>query len=512
MTAVGTVPLATVPTWELTVRSLLPRRVAGAVGRRVRHLPLGVVLLVQLIAAVRLDRSAFQDEALYIYTGHLIIGAWSGGPGPVVDPAAYFSGAPQLYPVLAGFLDGVGGLGLVRSFSTLCMLAATVAVYSASRDLLGARRGTTVATTAALAFALTPTVLHVSHFATYDAPSFMLVAWAYALCVRAQVRRRSQGWSVLAGLLAAAAVLLKYASAIDLPLLVVVALVAGVRRRRDLRPALQHAAATTLTASAVLVVSVLTWARPLLRGLTTTTTDREAMVTGHVPETVGTLLEVAGVTYALMGAGALLLARRRLLLALALLVAMCAAPGYQVAMGEEVSFTKHVVLGLVLGAPLAGLLIARLVEHRLGVLVALAVLWAGLLQGLFGSARLYDVWPETDDLASVLRYSVEAMPGIQILGDNPEPLEYALRDATEPAQWSATYEGSFFHEGLHGLDAYEAALTDNHFQLVFLDGSYPVSASLLPRMEAFGFERTGTVRTAYGAHEWEIFQRFDDLD
>jgi hypothetical protein len=96
-----------------------------------------VVLLVQVVASTRLRNSAFQDEALYVYYGHWMLDHWLRGADLYGNPSAWFTGAPQLYPVLAALLDSVGGLELVRLFSTLCMLSATVAVYWTANSLFG---------------------------------------------------------------------------------------------------------------------------------------------------------------------------------------------------------------------------------------------------------------------------------------------------------------------------------------------------------------------------------------
>jgi MFS family permease len=194
-----------------------------------------------------------------------------------------------------------------------------------------------------------------------------------------------------------------------------------------------------------------------------------------------------------------------------LLVGAVAAPGYQIHMGESVSFHKHLALGLILGAPAAGALLDRLWRVRFGAAAVVAVLWLAFMQGVTWSDRLWAAWPDTRPLASVLEYSVDAMPWIRMVGDNPEPLQYQLRSSTQPWQFTATYEGSFFYEDLSGLAAYEKALQDNYFQLAFFDGSNGTSAALMPRMAEFGFTRTGTVEDPRTGHEWQIWQRFDAI-
>ena len=74
------------------------------------------VLLVQAFLSLRLTHAntAFQDEAAYIWAGHrewahLLHGA------PVPHFAAYFSGAPVIYPPIGALAESVGGLAAART-------------------------------------------------------------------------------------------------------------------------------------------------------------------------------------------------------------------------------------------------------------------------------------------------------------------------------------------------------------------------------------------------------------
>ena len=78
-------------------------------------LPLLAVLVVQAVLSLRLVRAdtAFQDEALYLWAGHLQWAHWLHGT-PIPPFPAYFSGAPVLYPALAAVADNLGGLTAAR--------------------------------------------------------------------------------------------------------------------------------------------------------------------------------------------------------------------------------------------------------------------------------------------------------------------------------------------------------------------------------------------------------------
>ena len=506
----GASPAATTPAASAQGVAAGPSsRPPRLVPQRLRaHLPLAAVLLLQAVMGLRLRNSAFQDEALYLYYGHWMIDSWLTGVEVSGNPSAWFTGAPQLYPVLAALLDNVGGLELARLFSTLCMLSATVAVYWTANTLFARPGEVRVGIFAALVFAVSGPVLVLTHFATYDAPSYAAVAWALAVGVWAARGGggRSRWWAVLVGVLLALAVLLKYASAIDAPfvLLAVAASTLGdtSRRRRGLGTSLVAGSA----AVAVLALSAATWARPLVAGVIDSTIQRQSLAPEPTAQLLGRVVSDAGPMIALALLGGLVVLRRRPSLGAVLLVGSVAAPLYQVHTGESVSLHKTVVLGLVFGAPLAGVLCAALVRHWWGTPLVAVALVGSLVHGESVSERIFTSWPDTAPLARALTPVVEGTPGIRIAGENPEPLQYALREQTEPWQWVSTYDGAFRYEGLSDLPAFERALADRHLGVVFLDGASDIGRQLQPRMADLGYTQTAVVRTPDAGHEWVVWQ------
>ena len=136
---------------------------------------LGAILLVEAIRSGLLigRNTAFLDEATYLSAGHQITYAALHG-GPNLYYGTYFSGVPDLYPVLASLVDGVGGLEAARALS-LCMIlgcivlayAVTTRIFSSGAGLLAAAVFTTVAGTQFL-----------GAFATYDAMSLFVLCLA----------------------------------------------------------------------------------------------------------------------------------------------------------------------------------------------------------------------------------------------------------------------------------------------------------------------------------------------
>ena len=179
------------------------------------------ILCLQAILSLRLQRSAFEDEALYLYSGHMELEHLLHGSALQGTYASYFSGAPVLYPVAAAAVNDVGGLAAVRALSLLEMLATTTFLYALTRRLFNER----VALCAAALFSVTAAAIFLGDFATYDATCLFLLATAAWIMVRTALFR----WPVflLAAPIAALAVGVKYAGLLFVPTVAVLPALAG---------------------------------------------------------------------------------------------------------------------------------------------------------------------------------------------------------------------------------------------------------------------------------------------
>ena len=83
----------------------------------ISRLLLLAILLLQAVLSLRLHNTAFEDESLYLYAGHMELEHLLHGAALQGQYASYFSGSPVLYPVAAAFLDQIGGLALARALS-----------------------------------------------------------------------------------------------------------------------------------------------------------------------------------------------------------------------------------------------------------------------------------------------------------------------------------------------------------------------------------------------------------
>ncbi|MER7706304.1 glycosyltransferase family 39 protein [Kitasatospora sp. NPDC097605] len=444
-----------------------------------RALLLGI-LLIQTAMSVRLSNTAFQDEALYMYAGHAQLSHWLYDTPLPKDYNTYFSGAPTLYPIAAAVLENHFGMLGVRLFSLFCMLGSTALLYGFTRRLFNER----VALGAAAMFAVTQSTVVLGFFATYDAPAVLLLALAIWIVVRTD---RAPAFAVLlAAPFAVLAVGLKYASALYLPSLVLLAVLTG-RRDKNRQPLLRGVLLAVGAGGLLWLGMTFT---DVLKGVQATTTQR-AHGTEPWTELARQCVEFGGLMFVTAVGGAVSYAlrgrmnesplvrtmtgpgrRRRILLGLLLTGTALLAPAYQVHLNTSVALYKHLGFGLLFAAPMAGIGLARLVgphfrHPQLGILLWVVTLALGLSQ----STWRFDTWPDSTRMTEVVRQHVTSTGRYLASADNV-PVYYTS-DLTLQSQWTSTY-GIGYVDGagaLHtGDDGYRTAIADGWFDLVVLDG------------------------------------------
>ncbi|MFE4048533.1 glycosyltransferase family 39 protein [Streptomyces sp. YIM B13518] len=458
--------------WDMT---------AGRRRTRISRAVLLCVLAVQAVLSLRLSNTAFQDEALYLAAGHAQLDHLLHGTPLPRDYAAYFSGSPQLYPVLAALVDGRFGLAGARSLSLVFMLAATGLLYSLTRRLFNER----AALAAAALFAVLQSTVVMGYYATYDAAAVFLLALATWIVVRTD---RAPAAAVLpAAPVAVLAVGVKYAAALYLPTVVVLALLTA-RPRRGAGPAARRVVLLGLGVGALLAAGA--YATDLMAGVRQTTTGRE-----HGADGAGFLLrrsaEWGGLMFLAAVGGAVSYARRsrmhesplarrlddpgrrrRTLLGLVLCGTAVLAPAYQVHLATQVSLFKHIGFGLFFAAPMAGVGVTRLVgAHfrypQLGIMLWTAMLCLGIAQADWRFA----LWPDSSKMVRVIEPHVNSRG--RYLGSTPEVPLYYFREKTTHRQWQSVF-GMEYTDGKGeysaGDAAYRAALRDGAFDLIVLDG------------------------------------------
>jgi 4-amino-4-deoxy-L-arabinose transferase-like glycosyltransferase len=267
--------------------------------------PLLAVLAVQAALSARLARAdtAFQDEALYLWAGHLEWAHLSHGT-PLPQFPAYFSGAPVIYPPVAALADSLGGLTGARLLSLVFMLGATVALWATTSRLFGRR----AAFFAAALFAVFGPTLHLGAFATFDAMATFLVALAAWLVVRAGERPDATGWMLAAGVALALADATSYPAILFDPVVILLALFAAFPT-----PGGRAAAARAGTLLAVVAVlatgALLIGGSRYLHGIETTTlarapgSDPALAIIGHFWSWTGVIVIAAAIGVVIAWAG-----------------------------------------------------------------------------------------------------------------------------------------------------------------------------------------------------------------
>jgi hypothetical protein len=501
---------------------------AAEAGRRRRLISLGlllVVLVLQSVLSLRLTNTAFEDEALYVYAGHVEIGHLFHGQLDFGGFGGYFSGAPTLYPVLAAAVDSVFGLAGVRALSLFFMITATCCLYGVTRRLFNERAGLC----AAVLFAVSMPTIFLGHFATYDAMALCLLAVSAWLLVVVAPRH----WTLVApvGLVAALAVAVKYASALFLPTLTVL-LVLAAYRHHGLRRAVLRGVLFAVATAGTLATGLR--ASGYLSAIRSTTTARAHGTTSawQILQDTG---RWAGLLVAVAAVGSVLYARtarlsevpgwrqavpgRRWRTCVGVLLTGTAllAPAYQIHLQTETSLQKHIGFGLFFAAPMAGVGVTRLMgAHFKFPQWAIAIGVVALTLGMSQSAEYYGSWPDTRYLIPQLAYTVR--PGQHWLGDPKEgPVYYLGREhLTSYRDWQSFFYIDYARpDGRHlnGIPGYRAAIDAGFFDGVVLD----YSAGLPPAEQAVRQEMrlTGRYRllgalpyqTSTGGGHFEIWVR-----
>lgn len=443
------------------------------------HLPFGAILAVQAWLSARLlsRNTAFLDEATYISAGKYVLKSWFHHTPDMHFPT-YFSGAPTIYPVLAGIADSIGGLVGARILSLGFMLLATTFCYATASRLFGRLAGLF----AAAVLVTSQGTQFLGAFATFDSMALMLVAAGAWITVRAAGSAGTRSWFYLAVPVLALANATKYASAAFDPVVVGLAFFT-VWGRVGLRTAAK--AAATLAAGLIMVLAVLLAASPraYLTGVLTTTLDR-AQSTVSVEQVVHlSWIWVGGIaSLAVLALVVSVVAARRgkalwwqvgLLAVLAFGVLL--APANQARIHTATSLSKHVTFGAWFGAVAAGWILAGVSARRpldmARCAAALSILVPMGAAGITQAKEHFDEWPDSRPVVSAIASALTSPDGRVLMDDAPVG-RYYLQDRVELSHWVDTYYLSYTPPGgdrLVGIPAYVAAVDNGMFNVIALD-------------------------------------------
>jgi hypothetical protein len=480
-----------------------------------------LILLIQAVLSLRNTNTAFEDEALYLYSGHLELAHLIYGQ-PVDDFASYFSGAPVLYPVAGAVLDQIGGLFAARLLSLTCMLAATCLVYLIGRRLFGVRS----ALCGAALFGTTASAIFMGGFATYDAPAVFLLALAGWIVVRGA----SSSWPyyVLAVFPMVLAVGTKYASLLFVPIVIVLAGISALPYQ-GWRWSLVRPVSLTLMVTSMAYGALRLAGPTYVHGIEQTTTNRAQGGTS----TSTLLTEIAKwgapvFVAALVGAvyyvfrprpddtesGPRLNLPGRAATALLMLGTALLAPVNQLRIHTDVALQKHIGFGLLFAAPLAGYGVIRLVGRHFGRLqLGIGVGVVAFAFGMSQSHIMFRGWASATTLVgTIVKYQ---QPNAHYLVEIDEVPIYYLRGDTEaePGQFTSTFAFTYVDwkgEVLNGNAAYQTAAQQGYFQIIAFNSvtTPDVDNAIMAGMSAGGLYRKAASipeQTAYGLVTYQVW-------
>lgn len=389
-----------------------------------------VVLAVQAALSLRLvwSNTAFQDEGLYLWAGHLEWGHWLHGT-PLPPFADYFSGAPVLYPPLGALANHFGGLAGARLLSLGFMLIASVLLHGTTRRLFD--RG--AANFATLLFAVLGSTQFLGAFATYDAMALMLIALSAWLVVIAGNR---MGLSrilllVLAGSVTALSDATKYAAALWTPVVIILAVLV-VWRRSGRRAGVVAGVTYFLGVAVPIAIGLRLGGSAYWIGITTTTLTRQH---GDSPAIAVLYTSLGWVAVVLVMAvmGAIIISGRRSALESAIawlfVCAVLLAPLEQARIGVFTSLFKHVAYGGWFGCVVAGFALAAFIRSvppakaARGIAASAAIAGLAVVTGVLLASSKYQGWPTS---TSLVRYLRPISGNGTILAEELPVLEYYL--------------------------------------------------------------------------------------
>jgi hypothetical protein len=439
---------------------------------------LPAVLVIQALMSIRLmwANTAFQDEAAWLWAGHLEIDHVLHHV-PIVAYAAWFSGSPVIYPLVGAIANNVGGLAAARLLSLIFMLVSTTLLHGVTRRMFDSRAA---AWFAAALFAGLGSIQFLGGFAMHDGLAIMLLA----LSVWIGVRAAWCGGPARAGLIVLGAVVLaladvtNYSEAIFDPVAIAVVALA-VWRVRGKAIALATGAAFGICAALLLAGAYHLGGQPYAQGI------RFGL---HLQGGVSALpiLQASAkwecITAVLAVVGAILVTRRRegavtAVLAWVLAAAAFVSPAEHVKIHSLLSLFKQIGIGAWFGSAVGGyalFLLSRAARPAraalaLRVSVAAAVLAAAF--GFYVASVQYHAWPNFSKTTAALDKLLT--PGGNYLAEDDDVPGYYLENTVRYSQWTNTYYIGYLDpktgKYLFGLPGYADAIRRRYFTAILLN-------------------------------------------
>ncbi|HEY4386850.1 MAG TPA: glycosyltransferase family 39 protein [Ktedonobacteraceae bacterium] len=444
-----------------------------------------IVAFQGILSWALLQNTAFQDEALYIYAGRQILQNWLFGQRLYDRYSYYFSGNPNVYPIIAGGLDMLGGLELARAFSLLCMLITTCCGYYVTKMLFGQRS----AVFAALFFVCQGPVLFLSRLATYDPMCLCLIALATLVAVRSSSPSRRPWGALLLGPLLVLAFGTKYAALLFMPSVLAILGLNALLKRGWLSLLVRGSLGIISLVAMALVGAYLAihYDPNMLHALAATTTNRIVIEVYSRKALLLHVIQMVGISYLIGIAGLFFARKKNVLLVLLFVGSALLVPAYHIYKAELISLDKHLGFSMFFLMPVAGYVLASLSGFHwrfsrgrywlAGVAACLILFMVGAKE----AQDMYSIWPASDQLSYVLNTQVRDNNGYY-LAEQFEVSRYNLRADTQTWQWTGLdffeYKDSLGRY-YQGNEAYVQAIHNGYFALVQLNYGYNVPTAVL---------------------------------
>ena len=406
--------------------------------------PLAAVLLVQAALSIRLvgADTAFEDEATYLWAGHLEWANWLHGT-PIPPFSAYFSGAPVIYPPIGALADSLGGLTAARLLSLALMLGATALLWGAARRLFGPR----AAFFGAALFAICGPTLHLGSFATYDAMAVFLIALAAWCVIGAGDSGDATGRMVAAGAVLALANAAAYSSALFDPIVILLALLTAFPKPGG-KVAARRIAILLVVLVTLLLAGLLIGGNSYVGGFERTTLLRVPGAASWLTVLrdawlwtgIITVLAVCGVIISLVNRQG----RARTWLLVVLTAAAILGPLEQAQLHTAASLDKHVGLGAWFAAIAAGYTVDWFIaaapagrNRLLTIGACVLALTFPISLGASQSRAFATSWANSTSFTAILGPLVDHGHG-RLLVEDPTVAEYYLPAGSQWQRWSST--------------------------------------------------------------------------
>ncbi|HWR36933.1 MAG TPA: glycosyltransferase family 39 protein [Clostridia bacterium] len=424
-----------------------------------RLLALALVVVVGLFVRARdpLYSTAYMDESIYVIYGRMFLA--QSFESPLSTPLQWSFGW-YLWPMMSAAADWLAGLAGVRLLAAGLGTVAVISVYSFTKRAISVP----VALAAAAMFAVLPSAVLASRIATRDAGAFPFFAMALCAYAWAWHTGSKRGW-LASGCLFFAAFLCKYVVAIYFPFLALLAL---------FRKGWRSFGLFTLPLAAACAAYLAVYWRELRLLLSYGGGYNSLRASGHDFWTVYFRERIDFWIVALLAIVALFFARHR---RTALLLWGGAAIGiaFQVITRADYDWWKHanyVLIFLVPVAALAVLEIARVAtrarQSHLAVVGSSAVIVLVIVLAAAGKAVYthdFLFWPNVEPALAALRGQVK--PGTRLLVDDSVFRYYYMRELHQSSIADPFY---FEYKGAKGASAYAAAVRDEQFDYIILNG------------------------------------------